>query len=187
MRSGAVHKKYNVITVPGLFGSDESHWQTCWEKRFGYRRTELGHWDNPEPEVWEQILHECVEHSPLPVILVAHSLGSILSVRYLESFSANVAGAFLVAPTDAEADHIPEVAKRFAPIPRARLATPTLVVATESDPYLPLAKCRELCRGWEASLNILESGGHLGRDAALGQWDAGHELLTAFVAGLSRR
>lgn len=187
MRSDAVHKKYNVITVPGLFGSDESHWQTHWERRFGYSRTELGHWDNPEPEAWGRVLHECVEHSPLPVILAAHSLGSVLSVRYLECFSANVAGAFLVAPTDVEADHIPEAAKRFAPIPRTRLPVPTLVVATESDPYLPLAKSRELCRGWEASLNILESGGHLGRDAALGQWDAGHELLTAFVAGLSRR
>lgn len=174
-----------IITVPGLYGSDSEHWQSKWEAMFGYGRVELGNWHDPYPEAWEQELSNAVDASTRPVVLVGHSLGSILVARYLSRQSQNVAGAFLVAPTDIEEACVPESAKRFLPIPRARLPVPALIVATGCDPYLPLKKCRELASAWSASLCLLESGGHLGCDAELGAWGDGHDLLSNFVCNLS--
>lgn len=173
-----------VITVPGLYGSDSSHWQSLWEMRFGYRRAELGNWNDPSPDAWEEALSIAVRSASDPVVLVGHSLGSVLIARYLLKQKAEVAGAFLVAPTDVEDSTMPDAAKRFSPIPRTRLPVHALVVTTGSDPYLSLHKSLELSTAWRASLCILEKGGHLGRDDGLGGWDEGHELLRTFISNL---
>lgn len=173
-----------IITVPGLFGSDPTHWQSRWEARFGYGRANLGRWHDPFPDDWEDALSTALKAATQPVVLVGHSLGSILIVRYLSKHVSRVAGAFLVAPTDIESSVIPEEARRFAPIPMNRLPVPAVVVATDSDPYLSLRRSLEFASAWRASLRLVKKGGHLGRDAGLGDWDEGHALLKWFIQNL---
>ena len=173
-----------IITVPGLYGSDSTHWQSRWEKKFGYVRAELGRWNDPFPNEWEGALSSILKGATKPVVLVGHSLGSMLIVRYLSKHTSHVVGAFLVAPTDTESSSIPEEAKRFSPIPMTRLPVPSVVVATGSDPYLSIHRSLEFATTWGASLRILEQGGHLGRDAGLGEWVEGHQLLQTFIQNL---
>ena len=72
---------FSVITVPGLYGSGFTHWQSRWEKKFGYERAELASWHQPSPKEWEVALSSAVSSAMKPVVLVGHSLGSLLITR----------------------------------------------------------------------------------------------------------
>lgn len=42
-----------ILTVPGLLGSGDDHWQTLWEReRDDTHRIDLGDWEEPNRTVW---------------------------------------------------------------------------------------------------------------------------------------
>jgi hypothetical protein len=65
----------DIILLPGIGGSGESHWQTLWERRdAAMTRFQPGDWDKPERGAWIDALETAVQCAAKPPVLVAHSL-----------------------------------------------------------------------------------------------------------------
>ncbi|BBC80178.1 hydrolase [Acetobacter orientalis] len=78
---------FDLVIVPGLFGSGEDHWQSIWLSLFqahglSARRVEQQDWAHPTPEAWHTALAHTLATTRKPVLLIAHSLGAILSVQH---------------------------------------------------------------------------------------------------------
>ena len=74
---------YNVLIVPGVGGSGAEHWQTFWEDAFPqFQRVQQADWDRPVYTQWAARLSDAVTQSTRPVVIVAHSLGTSLTMRW---------------------------------------------------------------------------------------------------------
>ena len=71
-----------VLLIPGLYGSGPEHWQSLWEREFGFARLAQADWETPRCVDWVAALDEAVARGPQGVVLVAHSLGSILVAHW---------------------------------------------------------------------------------------------------------
>ena len=74
-----MNKEYSVLLLPGWQNSDADHWQSRWEQAHGYQRVQQHNWQQPLRGDWTVQLNEAVLAAPAPVVLVAHSLGCILT------------------------------------------------------------------------------------------------------------
>ena len=89
-----------ILILPGWQNSGPQHWQSRWERRYGYRRLEQSDWMRPLRGDWIARLEEVLLESDVPALLVAHSLGCLQIVAWA-AHSRNtglVRGALLVAP-----------------------------------------------------------------------------------------
>lgn len=175
-----------VLTVPGLYGSDEDHWQTLWElTRPDCRRAQLGAWEDPTPALWVARLEAAIRTAPGPVVLVAHSLGCIATTLWAQQrYSAhdeNIVGALLVAPCDTEKSRLPAL-RRFAPVPTARLPFASTVVVSEDDPYASVERGRVMAHAWGSRFVSVGAAGHINSKSNLGAWPAGQALLAELLA-----
>ncbi|HXJ32995.1 MAG TPA: alpha/beta hydrolase [Candidatus Eisenbacteria bacterium] len=168
-----------VLVLPGYGDSGPEHWQTLWERRFGYVRVVQDDWEHPQRDAWVANLDAAVGRAPGEVALVAHSLGCALVAHWAARAACDrVVGALLVAPPDVdEVRHlIPEV-ESFSPVPLASLPFPAIVVASASDPYIEPGQARAFADGWGARLVELGDRGHINAESGLGEWLEGHRLL----------
>ena len=176
------------LIIPGLGNSTSRHWQTRWEfDRDDCRRVELGNWDNPSRSHWVTKLDLAIALQAEPVILVAHSLGC-LTVAWWSVLAGTdrwpqVVGAMLVAPPDVEQESNKPGVKRFAPFPRCRLPFPTVVVASEDDPYCSITRARFMANRWGASFLNIGTKGHINADSHLGAWPVGQDILGRLKSG----
>jgi uncharacterized protein len=173
------------LIVPGLGGSGPEHWQTRWEALYPrHARVEQGDWDQPRREAWLGALGAAVAAAGEPVVLVAHSLGCALVAHAAARLSAaTVAAALLVAPADVDSPaHTPPETRDFAPLPLRPLPFPANVVASRDDPYVTLARARELAAAWGAEFVDAGARGHLNAASGLGDWPEGRRLLEALLA-----
>ena len=69
----------SVLILPGWQGSGPGHWQMQWARLYGYTVVEQNDWLHPLRGDWLARLDEVVIDAPGPVVLVAHSLGCILT------------------------------------------------------------------------------------------------------------
>ncbi|HVW29308.1 MAG TPA: alpha/beta hydrolase [Polyangiaceae bacterium] len=173
-----------VLVIPGFGGSGPDHWQTLWEKKYGYQRVEQDDWDHPEPGSWLRRLDEVVNESDEPVALVAHSLGCVLLAHWAPKAPASrVVGALAVAPADVDSPmHTPDEVRCFAPLPVAALPFPSIVVASRTDPYVRFARAEQIARGWGARLVDVGRLGHINADTDVRDWPEGHRLLEELLA-----
>lgn len=172
-----------TLVLPGLGGSGPEHWQSRWERRYGYTRLEQASWDAPRLDAWAAALDERVARASGPVVLVAHSLACVLIARWAAAAARAPLAALLVAPADVDAfvATLPEVAS-FAPVALTRLPFATTVVASEDDPYIALDRAAHFARAWGSELACVGAAGHINADSGLGDWPQGHALLEALVA-----
>jgi predicted alpha/beta hydrolase family esterase len=177
---------FRFVTLPGIGGSSEGHWQSHWERtdnRFG--RFSPNDWDEPELDDWLAALEKAVKASPEPVVLVAHSLACLLVVHAARKLRSRITGAFLVAVPDPDSPMFPAEAASFREVPTLELPFPALVVASTDDPYGTTAHARRRAEQWGASLVIAGQLGHINAASGLAQWAEGRALLDAFCALLS--
>lgn len=183
-------KDFSVLILPGLGGSGPDHWQTHWEKAFpDFRRVKQANWETPDYADWAPRLTEAVEGSARPVILVAHSLGTSLTMRWSfdqPAAAKKVAGAFLVAPTDRDAfDSRPGTPVRgFGKMILKRMPFPAAVVASRNDDRVSFERAQAFAAAWGATLTDAGNLGHMGSAAQLGAWPAGQAWFGQFVASL---
>ena len=167
-----------ILIIPGWMNSGPDHWQSRWESAHGYQRVQQQDWDSPVVADWVARLDEAIGASPMPPVLVAHSLGCIAVAHWAATHSSvRAAAAFLVAPADVEQADTPEPLRPFAPIPIQPLPFPTVVVASRDDPYATFDRAEVLARAWGAALVDAGMAGHLNTAAGLGPWPAGEALL----------
>lgn len=174
-------KAPHVLVVPGLGGSGPEHWQTRWEREHGYERVEQVAWDRPDRAAWIAGLERALATQKLPCLLVAHSLGCALVAHFVQRGGpavSRVCGAFLVAPADVDDPaHTPEETRVFSPLPLPRLPFPSIVVASTDDPYVNVARAREIAARWGSDFVDVGAAGHINAESQLGLWPEGHRLL----------
>ena len=174
------------LIIPGIDGSCTSHWQSLWEQsRDDCRRVDLGDWNAPKPIRWMARLDDAVrQHRGSSIVLVGHSLGSILVAWWAHHHSrscAAISGAMLVAPCDPDSARDKRL-RPFAPVPSRRLPFPVTVVASRDDPYASFEWTAQLARILGATLIDAGQAGHINRDSQLGAWSQGESLLEALIA-----
>ena len=171
-----------VLILPGRGGSGPDHWQTHWEAAHPeFIRVQQREWDSPDRAEWVETLQRAIAADDTPVVLVAHSLSVSLVAHWAAKYTGPVQGALLVAPSDVEAPAYPAGTTGFAPIPRAPLPFPTIVVASTDDPRVTLERATEFASAWGARLEIAGAHGHLGSASYLASWDYGYALLEELV------
>ena len=167
-----------VLIVPGLNGSAPGHWQSWW--RQDHRSAilvEQGDWNNPDADQWLAVLEAAVRQHPGSLI-VAHSLGSVLTARLATSPVATlVAGALLVAPADIErTQSLQGRSYEFGRMPRQALPFPNMVVASRDDVYMPFSMARELAVAWGSSVRDMGYAGHINIASGFGRWPEAYAL-----------
>jgi predicted alpha/beta hydrolase family esterase len=118
-----------------------------------------------------------------PPVLVAHSLGCIAVAHWARTGTRPIQGALLVVPPDVEHPDFPPVVEGFAPIPRERLAFPSIVVASRNDQYGDFERSRGLAAAWGSRFVDAGDSGHLNTDAGFGPWPLGETLLAELTQG----
>lgn len=168
------------IIVPGWKNSGPDHWQSRWAASLPLAvRLEQRDWQNPVAAQWIATLAAEVDRARSPVLLVAHSLGCLVSAALPVPLRAKVAGALLVAPADVERADAPDCLRSFAPVPRQPLPYQSVVVASDDDPYCSLDRARAFAGDWGSRIVILSGAGHINADSGLGDWPQGLKLLGA--------
>lgn len=180
--------KYTYINVPGLGGSGDLHWQTFWEKAHPeIVRVEQADWDNPVCDIWMEELQKTIKHAgDKPVILIGHSLGCATIVHAAAANKLQgIAGAFLVAMPDVERVDFPKECIGFNPMPRRALPFPSVMIASENDPYIAsaeLKKWADILKSEFISVGLRE---HISTAAKLEYWEEGQELFVDFLNKLN--
>ncbi|MEZ5705043.1 MAG: alpha/beta hydrolase [Burkholderiaceae bacterium] len=176
-------KPENVLLLPGWQNSGPDHWQSLWEKQYGYRRVDQHDWMHPRRGDWMAQLEETILASDGPVVLVAHSLGCILTAAWA-SHSRNthrVMAALLVGPGDPEREALREVLPSWSPVPLNRLPFPARLVGSRDDPYCGFERAQALATAWGAAFTDLGNAGHINAETGLGDWPMGHDLLRSLI------
>ncbi len=172
-----------MISLPGIGGSDERHWQSHWEadSRHMHRFTPSS-WDAPDFDDWSCALDRAA--SGERVVLVAHSLSCHLAVRWAQANTDRVKALFLVAPPDPVGEIFPAEASSFATGWQVSVEVPSVIVASTDDPYCAWHRSECLADEWGTTLIPVGPKGHLNSDSGLGAWPEGRNLLASFLAGV---
>lgn len=181
-----------VLTVPGLGGSGQGHWQSIWEATRGdCERVDLGMWSTPRRNPWVTKLDHAIKTAPAPVILCAHSLGC-LAVGWWAALEGQpygwpVAGALLVAPPDCDRDDAGRGLGGFSPTPKTGLPFPSIVVASRDDPWASIDRAHSMAKFWGSHFVDVGELGHLNAESGLGAWLFGQRLLDRLIAAAGER
>jgi predicted alpha/beta hydrolase family esterase len=146
---------------------------------YGYRRVDQHDWMTPRRGDWMAQLEETILEADEPVVLVAHSLGCILTAAWASHSknTARVKAALLVGPGDAEQDNLRGVLHSWSPVPLAPLPFPSLLVGSRNDTYCSFERAQTMAAAWGAAFVDLGNAGHINAETGLGDWIPGHELL----------
>jgi len=182
-------ERASVLVIPGWNGSGAGHWQTIWEQKYTrFQRVEQRNWTRPPRTDWIGQIGADLDSAPSPVFLVAHSLGCLAVAHWAAAAGKKtdrVAGAFLVAPPWlTESDQCPAQLTDFLPMPLHRLPFPSLLVASENDPYLSIEVAARLATAWGAQFVDVGQQGHINVASGHGPWLAGEGLLRGFADGI---
>ena len=183
----------SILTVPGLGNAAPGMWMSLWEAgRPDWRRVVQADWDDPGPDAWCAAIAAAVAEAQRPVVLVAHSLGALAVARLAErepAALAPVAGALLVAPPDAAQTLTkPEIARfgtgEAGGGPWTALPFPSILAASQSDPWCAYERAAALAKAWGATLFDAGAAGHLATADGYGEWPEGEALLDDLVAAI---
>lgn len=181
-----VGRRPTILTVPGLGGSGPVHWQTLWEQtRSDCTRAELGMWAEPRRNGWVTKLDQAIRTAQGPVVLVAHSLGCLAVSWWAElggqPWGWPVVGALLVAPPDVDRADACAAIRGFAPAPLATLPFPSILAASDDDPYCDLQRAFDMARDWGSHFVDLGPCGHVNAASGIGLWHEGQRLLERLI------
>ena len=166
--------------MPGLNDSDENHWQTYWLRLFkNSQRLIQDNWGEPQLKDWMLRLDQMLSTLDGNIILVAHSLAVSLVAHWAAKNNIpKIGGALLVAPSDVESPlHTPDVVRNFAPMPTSKISFPTIVVASENDTFVDIARAQYFATRWGSEFINVGMKGHINSASNLGYWEEGQTFL----------
>ena len=169
----------NILILPGWQNSGPAHWQSRWEALYGDVRVQQHDWMRPLRGDWIARLEEVLLEQTAPVILVAHSLGCLLTAAWA-AHSRNtqrVQGALLVAPGDPEREELQGALKSWTPIVTKALPFPSLLLGSHNDPYCSFERARDFADAWGAEFIDYGARGHINADSGLDDWPEGRTFL----------
>ena len=185
------------LTIPGLNGSDEDHWQSWAEREIpNCRRVPGIDFDRPVVAAWADAIRQAVKAAPGNVILLAHSFGCLASVMAIADAETKVCAVVLVAPASptrfSAAGLLPanaeEVALQslLACIPNQALNIPGVLVASSNDPWMSQPDAEQWASVWGLRLVCLENAGHINTASGFGRWPMVHKLIEQLRESMSR-
>lgn len=173
----------HVLLLPGWLNSGPEHWQSRWERRFGYSRVEQSDWQWPRRGDWMARLDEVLQEDDRPTLLAAHSLGCHLVASWAQhsQHSARVIGALLVAPPDTRATDLPPQLHNWRPTrskPKySPLPFPSITVISTNDPFCASDRATQMAADWGSRLLVVGPLGHLNSASNLADWPLGQGLI----------
>jgi predicted alpha/beta hydrolase family esterase len=174
-----------VLLLPGWQNSGPAHWQSRWEQRYGDLRVEQHDWMQPLRGDWVARLEDVVLAQSSPCLLVAHSLGCMLTAAWaaVSRNTHRVQGALLVAPGDPEREALRTVLPSWSPVVLQRLPFPSVLVGSRDDPYCDCTRAQAFANAWGSAWVDYGARGHINADSDLGDWPEGRAYLKTLVAG----
>jgi len=168
-----------VLLLPGWQNSGPDHWQSRWEAVHGDERVEQHDWMQPLRGDWIARLEDVLLAQTAPVILVAHSLGCMLTAAWAahSKNTQRVQGALLVAPGDPEREELRGVLKSWSPIVRHPLPFKSLLLGSQNDPYCSFERAQSFAHAWGSEFIDYGARGHINAESGLGDWPEGRALL----------
>ncbi|MGI9823807.1 RBBP9/YdeN family alpha/beta hydrolase [Agromyces sp. Marseille-Q5079] len=174
------------LILPGIGGSGPDHWQTQWERILPASvRIAPSSWDRPRLDDWLAAVDRASVEAGPDTVIVAHSMGCLVAGEWLARNPGRASAVLLVAPPDPDGERYPDEASEFARIGRHPLGLPSLVIASDDDPYGSVAYAAGLAEVWGARFTSVGAHGHLNATSGLGTWPEGLQLLDELV-GASR-
>lgn len=173
-----------ILVLPGWQNSGPAHWQSRWELLHGYTRVQQHNWMQPLRGDWMMQLEEAVLAATTPVVLVAHSLGCMLTAAWAQHShnTGKVQAAFLVAPGDPEREELRAVLKSWSPVVMDKLPFAAVLLGSHNDPYCSFARAQSFAAAWGADFVDYGNAGHINADTGLGDWADGQAQLQALIA-----
>lgn len=168
--------KTKIFTVPGLGSSGPLHWQSVWEEGFDIKRIEQKDWEHPVCGEWVEKIDSVVADDT-NIILVGHSLGCVAIVEWARRYGKTIKAALLVAPCDTEQADFPKVTEGFIPMPEYNLLFPSVMIASDDDTYINIARAKYFAGKWGSDLIVMNKLGHINSMSNLGIWNEGLEVL----------
>ena len=174
-----------VLLLPGWQNSGPAHWQSRWEALHGFVRVEQHDWMQPLRGDWITRLEEVLLQADGPCLLVAHSLGCMLTAAWasVTRHPQRVAGALLVAPGDPEREELRAPLRSWSPVVRQPLPFPSLLLGSHDDPYCTFARAQGFAQSWGSRFIDYGHRGHINADSGLGDWPEGLALLNQLHKG----
>jgi predicted alpha/beta hydrolase family esterase len=174
-----------ILIVPGLRDHVEDHWQTILARKLPNVRVvpPLEH-DKLDCAARIEALDRALASIAGPVLLVSHSAGVMITVRWAQHHRREIKGALLAAPPDFESqlpDGYPTMdALRqhgWLPTPRTRLSFPSIVAASTNDPLARIEVVTHLANAWGSRLVNVGAVGHLNPASGFGEWPRAVEFV----------
>jgi len=180
-----------VLLLPGWQNSGPEHWQSRWERMYGYERVQQHDWMRPLRGDWIARLQDVVlghtahrdPDAPADIVLVGHSLGCLLVAAWAAhtQLAHHIRGALLVAPGDPQREELVGTLGSWAQIPQAALPFPSLLLGSQDDPYCSFTRAQAFASAWGSPFIDYGHSGHINADSGLGDWPQG----LAFLAQLA--
>ncbi|WP_368489420.1 RBBP9/YdeN family alpha/beta hydrolase [Clostridium sp. BJN0013] len=168
----------NIKLVPGLNNSGTEHWQSIWEKRYGFERVNQEEWNYPVYNEWEKNLTENLERdNQCGTVLIAHSLGCLLTVKAIPKIRKYLNAVFLVAPPDPNDKQFPKSLASFGSLPEVNLEVPGMLVYSENDPYSSPMFCIQKGKQWGFETISVGRKGHINSESNIDDWSEGFNLF----------
>jgi uncharacterized protein len=171
-----------VLIVPGWMGSGPQHRQTYWEqKHLDYRRLTLDDWRSVHREDWILGLEKALITLGGNVVLVAHGLGCLSVAWWAATDSPLLPASRRPCWSRLRISHRLPALSSFTPIPQRELPFPSLLVASETDPYATIQAAAAMAQHWGSTLVNAGAAGHINADSGHGDGPEGERYLTGFL------
>ena len=170
-----------ILLLPGWLNSGPAHWQSQWERAFGYQRVDQHDWTRPLRGDWVARLQEVVlaQEPQTGIVLVAHSLGCLLAAAWAAASpcARRVKAALLVAPCDPRREDLAARLASWSPVVLQRLPFPSALLGSRNDPYCGFETAQMFADAWGSQWQDCGPAGHINADSGLGLWPDGHDRL----------
>ncbi len=186
--------KSTILFVPGLRDHVAEHWQTLLAQELpGSRTVPPLERDKLSCKARIEALDKALSEIEGPVILVAHSAGTLMVAHWARHHRRPIKGALLATPPDIETplpagyptpDELQ--AGGWLPVPRDPLPFPSIVAASSNDPLARSGPIAELAHSWNSLLVPIGDVGHLNPAAGYGPWPEAKPLIDELERGVSR-
>jgi len=173
-----------LLVIPGLNDSGPAHWQTWLQGHFSRHavRVEQDDWARADLARWSQRIALTLARDPgTRWVAVAHSFGCLALLHHLaQGGGEGVQSALLVAPAD------PAKFGVATQLPQSQLAVPSVLLASETDPWMKFESACAWARVWGSQLLSLGDAGHINTEAGFGPLPQAKNLVEQMVQRLER-
>jgi predicted alpha/beta hydrolase family esterase len=172
-----------LLVIPGLNDSGPAHWQSWLQAHFNRRaaRVEQEDWASTDLVRWSQRVEMTLARHPNSHwIAVAHSFGCLALLRHLAQGGRGVHSALLVAPAD------PAKFGVVASLPQARLPIPSVLLASQTDPWMTFESACAWAQVWGSKVINLGDAGHVNTEAGFGPLPQAKTLVESMARRLER-